>query len=661
MLTPEKMGKILIAAPRDLMGPVIAELYRQRLFHIEDFVEDEQQQEYQGFRIGVPLEGASETSRELIRLRSVTSAFSIKPEEMTPGETVRTAKLKERIEKDLPAIEDEVENLLNRRSAIENQVKETEGKIDALSPFAEVPIDLSLLSGYRTVSVLAGFVPRQIELDAPREEYFLASKKANLVIVAVPTEYRPDVERKLLDAQFEALPIPPEKGMAKERLAEYSARLELLQKELGEVSASIDSLKTDYAGFLAACDELLSSDVERAEAPLRFATTDHAFIAEGWVPRDTIGVISERIGTATEGRAFVTELPLDKEKDVIPVEYDNVKFAKPTQLLMDVYSRPKYTEIDPTLSVAIVFPIFFGLILGDVGYGAMVLAFALALQRFVTAEDGRMLLKVLRNAGISSIIFGFLYSEFLGFPIPGIPPLLPSRHLAIGGTAEGGAEAGPAVPELMMMAVWLGILHITLGRIFGIVNHARQDHGKHRILAILANLGWLLVMYGILLAILSVFDLPYMPVLTGFPPVVGGLSIIAIIGLVMVLVGVLFIVRDSALEIVELPTILSHVLSYARIVGVGLSSVAIAGVINLIAIGLIIEPQLEHLTILGVVFIIIGVVVFLIGHLMNAILGMLGGGLQSLRLNYVEFFTKFYKGGGKKYNPFGMKRRFTED
>jgi V/A-type H+-transporting ATPase subunit I len=661
MLTPEKMGKILIAAPRDLMGPVIAELYRQRLFHIEDFVEDEQQQEYQGFRIGVPLEGASETSRDLIRLRSVTSAFSIRPEEMTPGEKVRAAQLKERIEKDLPAIEDEVENLLNRRAAIENQVKEIEGKIDALSPFAEVPIDLSLLSGYRTVSVLAGFLPKQIELDAPREEYFLASKKANLLIVAVPTEYRTDVERKLLDAQFEALPIPPEKGMAKERLAEYSARLELLQKELGEVSASIESLKTDYAGFLAACDELLSSDVERAEAPLRFATTDHAFIAEGWVPRDTISTISEGIGTSTGGRAFVTELPVDKERDVIPVEYDNVKFAKPTQLLMDVYSRPKYTEIDPTLSVAIVFPIFFGLILGDVGYGAMVLAFALALQRFVTAEDGRMLLKVLRNAGISSIIFGFLYSEFLGFPIPGIPPLLPSRHLAIGGTAEGGAEAGPAVPELMMMAVWLGILHITLGRIFGIVNHARQDHGKHRILAILANLGWLLVMYGILLAILSVFDLPYMPVLTGFPPLVDGLSIIAIIGLVMVLVGVLFIVRDSALEIVELPTILSHVLSYARIVGVGLSSVAIAGVINLIAIGLIIEPQLEHLTILGVVFIIIGVVVFLIGHLMNAILGMLGGGLQSLRLNYVEFFTKFYKGGGKKYNPFGMKRRFTED
>jgi V/A-type H+-transporting ATPase subunit I len=661
MLTPEKMGKILIAAPRDVMGAVIAELHRQQLFHIEDFIED-QDEAYKGYRIGVPLEGASETSKDLIRLRSVINAFSLQPEEISPKELVRTSLLKERIEKDLPGIEDEVEVLVNRKSALENQAKEIEQAIEALTPFADVPIDLSLLSGYRTITVLTGYVSRKIDLGVPCEEYFSASKKGNLLIVAVPNEYRTEAERKLLDAQFQALAIPHENGPAKIRIAEYSAKLELVTGDLQEVSASVDSLKSDYAGFLAACDELLSTDIEKSEAPLRFATTDHAFIAEGWVPLDDVGTISDGIVSASGGRAFVTALPVDKEKDVIPVEYDNVSFAKPSQLLMDLYSRPKYTELDPTLSVAIVFPIFFGLILGDVAYGAIVLAFALALTRFITAEDGRMLLKVMRNAGISSIIFGFLYSEFLGFPIPGIPPVLPSRHLAIGGTAHGGAEAaGPAVPELMMLAVWLGILHITLGRVFGMINHARQDHGKHRIKAVLANFGWLLVMYGILIAVLSVFELPFMPNLTGYPSGVMGLSVVAIAGLVMIIIGVLFIAMDSALEMVELPTILSHVLSYARIVGVGLSSVAIAGVINLIAIGMVIEPQLEHFTILGTVFIIVGVVVFLIGHLMNAILGMLGGGLQSLRLNYVEFFTKFYKGGGKKYNPFGMKRRFTED
>jgi V/A-type H+-transporting ATPase subunit I len=283
---------------------------------------------------------------------------------------------------------------------------------------------------------------------------------------------------------------------------------------------------------------------------------------------------------------------------------------------------------------------------------------SLGLRKIIKGDEGRMLLDVLRNASISSIIFGLLYSEFLGFAIPGLPPLLPSRHLNIGGGEHG---HGPAVPELMIMTVWIGVAYITLGRILGMINHARQDHGSHRTKAILANLGWIMVMWGILIMIWSYFSMPLMLDLTQSTPVVAGVSLPTIIGAVMVVLGIIFIARDSALEMVEIPTILSHVLSFARIVGVGLSSVAIAMVVNFIAIGLIIEPQLENLTIIGVIIIIVGVFVFLLGHLFNAILGLLGGGLQSLRLNYVEFFTKFYKGGGKKYNPFGLKRRFTED
>jgi V/A-type H+-transporting ATPase subunit I len=159
----------------------------------------------------------------------------------------------------------------------------------------------------------------------------------------------------------------------------------------------------------------------------------------------------------------------------------------------------------------------------------------------------------------------------------------------------------------------------------------------------------------------AAFPLPLQPDFTGLLPIVMGLNISSIIGIVLILLGIVFIARESALEIVELPTILSHVLSYARLVGVGLSSVAIAMVVNFIAIELIIEPQLESLTAFGTIIIIMGALVFVIGHLLNTILGVLGGGLQSLRLQYVEFFTKFYKGGGKKYAPFGMKKRFTED
>jgi V/A-type H+-transporting ATPase subunit I len=152
-----------------------------------------------------------------------------------------------------------------------------------------------------------------------------------------------------------------------------------------------------------------------------------------------------------------------------------------------------------------------------------------------------------------------------------------------------------------------------------------------------------------------------MPDLTGLPVVAMGLNVAAVVGVVLLVAGILGIAQENPLELVELPTIISHVLSYARLVAVGLSSVAIAMVVNYIAIGMIIEPQLEAITPVGVIIIIVGILVLLMGHALNTALGLLGGGLHSIRLHYVEFFTKFYKGGGKKYNPFGMKPKFTEE
>jgi V/A-type H+-transporting ATPase subunit I len=226
---------------------------------------------------------------------------------------------------------------------------------------------------------------------------------------------------------------------------------------------------------------------------------------------------------------------------------------------------------------------------------------------------------------------------------------------------------GPNIPELMVLSIWIGILHITLGRLLSMYNHAKQDHGHHRTLAVMANFGWLAVMWGIIMAIWSAAAVPLMPDLSVLPaivtlPVIGfGLNLATIIGGALVLVGVILIARESVLEVIELPTIVSHVLSYARIVAVGLSSVAIAMVVNFMSIGMFINPALENLSIIGIVMILVGVVVFVLGHTLNVALGILGGGLHSIRLHYVEFFTKFYKGGGIKYIPFGMKRRFTED
>lgn len=654
MLKPEQMSRLLIVASKDQMTPVITELYRHNLFHIEDYVEAGATG-YEGFKIGTPLSGATEASGDLVKIRTIQNTFSIRSDDFEVKERQKQSGLQVQVERELPVIEQEVEGLTVKRSKLETKVKECEQKIAELTPFIGIPGDLDLYRGYQKFAVFAGYVAHEVSLSVPNEMFFAKGKAGNFIIIVAPVEHRNVVEGVLQGAGFQAVTIPDESGDPQERISFYSSQITLFKKEIDEVNQKLDAIKVKHASFLVACEEILKVQIDQTEAPLRFATTNETFVTEGWVPSINVVSLTQALEKATHGKIFVTELAIG-EHDIVPVEYDNPSFARPSQLLIDTYSRPKYTELDPTIMVSIVFPIFFGLILGDVGYGALLLVMCLGLRKFLKGEGAQQLIAVLRNASISSIFFGVLYSEFLGFACPW-PYLLPSRHLNIGG--EGGH--GPNIPGLMMMAVWIGIIHITLGRVLGMINHAQQDHGAHRTKAVLANAGWICVMWGLLIVIWSMVPMPYMPDFTTMPEIVMGLNAAAVVGAVMLVIGVIFIGRDSGLELVELPSIISHVLSYARIVAVGLSSVAIAMVVNFIAIGMLISPQLENITIIGVLFIIIGVAVFLIGHALNIALGILGGGLHSIRLHYVEFFTKFYKGGGKKYSPFGLNRRFTED
>jgi V/A-type H+/Na+-transporting ATPase subunit I len=655
MLKPKQMSRLLIVASRDQMAPVVAELYRHNLFHIEEYV-DAGAEGYEGFKIGTPLSGASEKSADLIKIRAITSAVALNAVDVECGPSCSRDELQTKIERELPQLEREVEELTVRRSKLDTRVKELEQKILEITPFLDVPADLNLYHGYKRFTTIAGYVSREVIIKVPCEMHISKGKEKNFVVVVFLTEQKSDVEKALQEAGFQSVPVPDESGSPKGRIEFYSSEIAALNKEILEISSQLENVKQKHAGFLVACEELLKAEVDQTEAPLRFATTKQTFVAEGWVPTEKVTAVTNSLIHVAEGKIFVTVLPTDLEHDNVPVEYNNPDFAKPTQVLMDVYSRPKYTEVDPTLMISIVFPLFFGLIVGDVGYGLIFLAMALGLRKFLKGEAGEQLLAVLRNASISTIFFGIIFSEFLGFAIPGWNPVIYSRHLM----SEHGGH-GPNIPELMVLSIWIGIIHLSLGRILGMYNHAKQDHGHHRTLAVMANFGWLAVMWGIIIAIWSSAAIPLMPNLTGLPVIVSILNIGHIIGGVLILMGIIFIARENVLEVIELPTIVSHVLSYARIVAVGLSGVAIAMVVNYMSIEMFINPALENFTIFSIVMILIGLGIFLFGHTLNIALSILGGGLHSIRLHYVEFFTKFYKGGGQKYNPFGMKRRFTEE
>ncbi len=519
---------------------------------------------------------------------------------------------------------------------------------------------MELFRGYDAISCIAGTVKSPVTIGAPHEIWENTLKTGVFIAVAVRTADLSAVERSLLDVQFQKVAIPEETGYAPAVIAEYAQKITDIHQKIDALTAEMAAIREKHQHFLMSSEELLTADIEQAEAPLRFATTELAFAVVGWVPVDQVTKIYENLDRACSGKVYVTELEIVDYNDGPPVEYNNPDFSHPTELFMDIYSRPKYTEVDPTLLMSIVYPIMFGLILGDVGYGLILLVMSFGLRSMVKgSEPGNQLMNVLRNCSISSIIFGVIFSEFLGFSLPWAP-LWYSRHIPIGVATEGAVHHASAIPQLLVVSIWIGILHITLGRIWGALNASRMEHGHHRSLKMYANIGWILVMWGIIVLIWSKFPIMLMPDLSQMPELAGGLNVATIGGAVMLVLGLALIARENALDLMEVPTIISHVLSYTRLIAVGLSSVAIALVTNFIAIGLIINPQLENLTPVGVVLIIVGAVIFLFGHTLNTALGILGGGLHPLRLHYVEFFTKFYRGGGKKYNPFGMIRRLTE-
>jgi V/A-type H+-transporting ATPase subunit I len=244
---------------------------------------------------------------------------------------------------------------------------------------------------------------------------------------------------------------------------------------------------------------------------------------------------------------------------------------------------------------------------------------------------------ILVYAGVLSVIFGFIFNEFFGVEAFGHRGLLTFIEY-------------PAIPRLdnvltlLIVTLVIGLLMLTLGFVLGFVNEYRQHGLKH---AVFAKVSWLCMLWGGVLVIVLI--LPPLTSGTGIQlsaGLVGGL-VVAVIGFALLIMG------EGVIGIAELPSLLSNVLSYSRLLSIGISSAGIALAVNRLSVALFFSK--------GGVFIILGVLMLLVGHAVNTTLGILDSGLQALRLHYVEFFTKFYRGGGIKYKPFGFKRKYTEE
>jgi V/A-type H+-transporting ATPase subunit I len=650
MLKAKKVSKAVIIGNKKLLHPTVDILHTIQCIHVEDFNEEDS-----FLTIGKPGEAASEASNKLVRLRSLKNFLGV---ESTPSDKLQNedAILNE-LDAKLEKLDSIVNELLYRKNVLGNELKSIDDSILVLDPLSLLPLDLEYYKGYSSITVITGYVHGEIseieqEIRSITADYELLSSpygKKNVITLFVPVEYKQQVTDILEKYYFNDIHVPELKGDPGKIVAGMQKRKEDIQLELVTLENEIADLKGKYMDFVLASDEILSITTEKAEAPLRFATSESTFIIDCWIPDDKFHQVEDTLDKNFNGRVMISKLDMEKEEiesSTIPVEYDNPVPVKPLETIMDLYSRPLYKEIDPSVIIFFTFPLFYGLMLGDIGYGLVLLTLGLVGRAKIKTGGLRPLATLLVYCSITTIFFGILFAEIFGFHIFGHHSLvaeLLGEHSPIGEIFYN-FDALPIlnrlgkedIPILLIITALIGVVHMNLGFILGFRNEA-ISHGLKT--AVLEKISWMVLQLGIAIYALAAFD--------AIPDVgMKGGIVVSLVGVVMLIAG------EGGTAILELPSILSNTLSYTRLAAVGLSSVGIAFAINNIVTEMLFPK--------GGFFIIIGIIVLLIGHTVNTVLGVIAPGLHALRLQYVEFFTKFYNGGGRKFDSFGYTRKYTE-
>jgi V/A-type H+/Na+-transporting ATPase subunit I len=650
MSRPKRMTKAIIVGHKSILKVTVDALHDSNLFHVEDFIEDES-----GFKISKPFQNAEEVSRKLVKIRSISNFLGIEPKE--PAVQKADSVLRE-LDTKLNQLDRSISEKSEMISKCETDLKDLETQKRDLLPFLSINLDFDYYRGYDNLKVFAGSIKGNLEegqISSITQAYELYyDPQAKTVVLFVAKKDADRVQEVLQKLEFRDLRVPERGGIPSELLkvteqneADASRQIESLRKE-------VESMKSQYADFLLASDEILSIENQKAELPLRIATSQNAFIIEGWVPSDNYDKVVSTVNSATSSRAYVTSLEIEEEEEEeghVPVEYNNSKSVAPMQEIMDLYSRPKYTEIDPSSILLITFPLIYGMILGDIGYAIILGAIALAIKKLVKSDAVKPLMNILLYCQISTFIFGIIYGEFLGFPLASmhaegetIPGLIPGWDTVTLFSGLAGEQFTFPVHRTHMIMTMIGVclivglLHLNLGFILGFINLSHHSM-KH---AVLEKGSWMIIELGVLVAALGYF---------------GGISGLTYVGAGILVLGIVMLTMGEGIKgPIELPSLMGNTLSYARIIAVGLSSIYIAGTVNDIAFKMI-WPDHSQIGFAAIAAIII----FILGHALNTVLSIIAPGLHALRLQYVEFFGKFYQGGGRKFNPFGYIRKYTEE
>ena len=613
-----RMSRVRVLGPRELLVPVLQAVQDLGVLHLSA---PPMEQPLAPAALTPPLERLRRHLRRILEdVEAALEGLEIAGREGTErtradtGDFARWARLARRVRR-------EADGLAARRTELDEEralILKYQHFFSAFRSLLDVAARWPNATAYHVLvkGSEADVVPRlRASLTAAiGEEFELYTQRIpsgeTALLVLVSSRATPKVEHLLAQARVQEIPIPAAYGPSlAAAIPQMLTRLGEIPGELADLARRREELARQHGTDLAHARIAIRDRLGELGAIPLSCVSRRAFVIEGWLPASARAAFTRGLLDRFDERVLVTEVGQEAwEAEEAPVVLHNPRLFRPFEALIRLFPLPHYGTIDPTPFVAVFFPAFFGMMLGDVGYGLILGVGALVLR--LRTKPQTLLRAVAEIAGacaVFTVIAGLLFGEFFGdlgrrF---GVHPLAFDREEAL-------------VPFLML-SVALGAVHIVLGLVLGVVaarHHPRQALGR-------GVSALMIVMIAV--ALLAITDV--LP---------GGFFTPAVIG-ILVAFPVL-IIAEGIVAPLELLSTLGNILSYARIMALGVASVMLAVVANRMvgAIGSV----------------AVGVMFALLFHLVNFAIGLFSPTIHALRLHYVEFFGKFYSPGGVQYQPF---------